>query len=213
MSSTRSQLIYALAGTVWAAALAFGLARLWSYESTPGLSAQLAQEWPADSHLTHTASLPTLVMLIHPRCPCSRATIGELAKLMASCQGRLNAIVLIVQPRGTPDGWEHTGLWDDATAIPGVSVVADRDGAESARFGAVTSGQSFLFAQDGKLLFAGGITESRGHSGDNAGRSAITSLVLEGARPPVLQTPVYGCPLFDSSSSCQKEGSLPCHSK
>ena len=132
---------------------------------------------------------------------------------MTDCKGKLTATVLVLRPGGMPDGWERTGLWDSAAAIPGASVVTDPDGAESRRFGAATSGQTLLFAADGRLQFAGGITESRGHAGDNAGRSAIVSLILNGG--PVaqtIQTPVYGCPLCNDSSNCQK-GTEACLSK
>ena len=52
-------------------------------------------------------------------------------------------------------------------------------------------------------LFAGGITASRGHSGDNAGRSVLVAL-LHGAGPrpggPVARhtSPVFGCPLTNA---------------
>jgi hypothetical protein len=91
--------------------------------------------------------------------------------------------------------------------------MADLEGRESRRFGAATSGQTLLYAADGRLLFNGGITESRGHSGDNAGRSAILSLVLGLTSAPTgqpLSTPVYGCPLFDESAPCPRKGDETC---
>ena len=63
-------------------------------------------------------------------------------------------------------------------------------------FGALASGQTFLFAADGKLLFSGGIVPFRGHAGDNPGRAAILSFVSTGAAK-VQQTSVYGCSLHD----------------
>jgi hypothetical protein len=60
-------------------------------------------------------------------------------------------------------------------------------------------------------MFAGGITESRGHSGDNAGRSAITAMVLGETLPKAAgHTPVYGCPLFDGASGLRKEECQSC---
>jgi hypothetical protein len=178
----------------------------------PATPARAPLAWPADTRLPRHPGLPTLVLSAHPRCPCSRATIGELSKVMTDCQGKLTAIVLVLRPVGAPDGWERTDLWNTAAAIPGVSVRCDVWGAESRRLGAATSGQTLLYAADGRLLFAGGITESRGHSGDNAGRSAVVSLALgkNTVQHPAL-TPVYGCPLFDSSP-CPTEGTLACHS-
>lgn len=193
---------------VWTAIVAFGGASLWRYESAPGAPADPPARWPAATRATRRAGLPSLVLLIHPRCPCTRATLGELAQLMTDCSGKLTATVLVLHPQGTPAGWERTDLWSAAAAIPGVTVLSDRDGAESRRFGAATSGQALLYSADGRLLFSGGITESRGHSGDNAGRSAITALVLAGDRSLVrpASTPVYGCPLFDTkgSAACRR---------
>jgi hypothetical protein len=212
MLTARGRILYAVVGTFWAVAITFGLARLWAYEGTAGVPARPPLAWPVDTRVIRTAGLPTLVLLAHPRCPCSRATIGELAQLMTDCHGTLTVTVLMLRPAGAPAGWERTDLWDAAAAIPGVSVACDPDGAESRRFGAATSGQALLYAADGRLLFAGGITESRGHRGDNAGRSAVTTLVLgkgpTAAAPSV--TPVYGCPLLNDSSSCPIEGNPAC---
>jgi hypothetical protein len=204
--------MYALVGAAWATAVAVGAARLWRYESVSADAAGAAVRWPADTRLVRDAGLPTLVLALHPKCPCSRATVGELAKLMTDCSGKLFATVLVLRPTDQPAGWERTSLWSDAAAIPGVKVIADDNGEESRRFGATTSGQAMLYAPAGRLLFAGGITESRGHSGDNAGRSAITTLVLGDAAPPStpVHTPVYGCSLFDSNSTCRKTGRESC---
>jgi hypothetical protein len=195
------------------AALTVGLSGLWKYESTPGTPACSPLHWPADTHVARALGLPTLVLLAHPRCPCSRATIGELSNLMTECQGRLTATVLVLRPTQVPDGWERTDLWNTAAAIPGVSVVSDTAGDEARRFGAATSGQALLYGIDGRLLFAGGITESRGHSGDNAGRAAVALLVL-GRRQAAHATfgPVFGCPLFEESSLCSTGGGPACRS-
>ncbi len=137
----------------------------------------------------------TLVMIAHPRCPCTRATLGELARLMAKAQGRLKTYVLFIRPEGSPVDWEKTDLWAEASAIPGVTVLVDDQGAEAERFQAATSGQNLLYSPEGKLLFSGGITFSRGHEGDNAGSGTILS-ILNGNEAPQSETPVFGCPLF-----------------
>jgi hypothetical protein len=95
-----------------------------------------------------------------------------------------------------------TDLWDSAGQIPGVAAVADEDGAEAHRFSAATSGQVVLYDSSGRLLFSGGITASRGHSGDNVGRRAIVSLLADGSGVRT-ETPVFGCPIFEDSE-CQK---------
>ena len=88
-------------------------------------------------------------------------------------------------------------------AIPGVKVLIDENGTEAGLFDAHVSGQVLLYDTEGKLVFHGGITESRGQAGDNAGRAAIESIVNQGTSDRD-QTPVFGCPLFDPDSVCRK---------
>ena len=205
-------ILYVAAIIVWGTAVSFAAVKLWRYDAAPGIAADAPPHWPADSHVARTPGLPTLVVLLHPHCPCSRATIGELAKLMTDCRGKLSATVLVVRPDGMSDDWVHSDLWTSAAAIPGVKVAVDDQGIETHRFGTVTSGEALLYSADGTQLFAGGITESRGHSGDNAGSSAIAALVLGDASAPkgAAHTPVYGCPLFDGPGSCRNDGSRAC---
>lgn len=143
-------------------------------------------------------------MMAHPHCPCTRASVGELALLMARTQGRVTSYVLLLKPQGLPKNWEKTDLWNSAASIPGVHVLPDEDGIEAERFHVATSGQTLLYDRDGRLKFSGGITAARGHSGDNAGRSAIVSLLMQGETERT-ETSVFGCPLFDRSSECRTE--------
>ncbi len=182
-----------------------GLGLLWDYENAPGPNAAPPSRWPADSRLHLATDRATLIMLAHPHCPCTRASIGELARLMAQAQGRVTAYVLLLKPAGSSDDWEKTDLWQSAAIIPGVNVIVDDDGVEARCFRAATSGQTVLYDAEGRLLFSGGITGSRGHSGDNAGRSAIVSLLNKGEAERA-ETFVFGCPLFGTDSECR--GSL-----
>lgn len=184
--------------------IGIGLSVLMAYENTPGVSAKPLGLWPAESKIRLAPDRATLVMLVHPHCPCTRASLGELAVLMTQSQGRLSAYVLFLKPEGFTDDWEKTDLWRSAEGIPGVKPIVDYDGVEASRFNATTSGQTFLFAAEGNLLFSGGITITRGHAGDNAGRSAIVSL-LNTRVVEQTETPVFGCPLFDDKSDCRKQ--------
>jgi len=112
---------------------------------------------------------------------------------MARAAGRCTAYVVFVNP-AHHDEWTATDLWNQAAAIPGVRLIRDDGDVETRLFGAETSGQAFLYAADGRLLFRGGITPARGHSGDNSGRSAIQSIVA-GGRADQIETPVFGCHL------------------
>ncbi len=188
---------------LWLLAVSTGLWILWGYENAPGVSANPPRLWPVASRIQRPQDRATLVMLVHPHCPCTRATLNELAEIMAHAQGRLDAFVLFLKPAGMSGDWEKTDLWQSAASIPGVRVMVDGDGTEARLFNSATSGQTILYDQAGHLRFSGGITGSRGHSGDNAGRSAILSLVNASAAQRA-ETFVFGCPLFDKNSECLK---------
>jgi hypothetical protein len=108
--------------------------------------------------------------------------------------------VLFVRPDGTREEWERSDLWITANAIANVDVIADPDGREAERFGARTSGQAYLFAPGGELLFAGGITASRGHEGPSLGRDRIVALVEQGAADGEASD-VFGCALFEDDEA------------
>ena len=187
---------------LWLSATCLGLGLLWGYENAPGLVTAAPPVWPSSSRIQPAPDHPTLVMLAHPHCPCTRASVGELSVIMAHSQGRLTAYVLFLKPEGFADAWEQTELWQSASRIPGVKMMIDGDGREARLFHAATSGQTVLYDSQGRLLFSGGITASRGHSGDNAGRSAIVSL-LNAEVPDRTETLVFGCPLFNPKSDCR----------
>jgi hypothetical protein len=201
----RRNLVILTSITLWLLTVGIGLSVLLVYENTPAVAAKPSASWPADSQIQRAPDRATLVMLVHPHCPCTRASIGELALLMAQSQGRLVAYVLFLKPTGFSDNWEKTDLWQSAAGIPGVKPIIDDDGVEASRFHATTSGQTMLYDTEGRLLFSGGITIARGHAGDNTGRSAIVELVNARIAEQT-ETPVFGCPLFDDNTDCRKPG-------
>ncbi len=183
---------------VWFAVVVGGFAILVRYATTPGASGPSAARWPADALLVMDPERANLVLLAHPRCPCTQATMDELERLLARCPGQVTVHVLFYRPRNGSADWEKTDLWRRARAIPGAGVRADVDGVEAAKFGAFTSGQVMLYGSDGLLLFSGGITNERGHAGESVGTDAILSLLKDG-KAGQTRTPVYGCPLTTPS--------------
>ena len=181
----------------WLLAATSGMAVLWAYGATPGTPAEPPRTWPTTSALVREPGRPTLLVFAHPHCPCTRATVEELDRLLASVDEMPQVQVLFAKPDGTEPAWEHTDLWSRAESIPGVSVARDDGGAEADRFGAATSGQVLLYDVAGNLRFAGGITPSRGHAGDSAGRSTLQEL-LASRHPPQDETPVFGCALHEA---------------
>lgn len=176
----------------WGGIVAAGFAILEAHAARPGRQGEAPADWPAASRVVPVPGRWNLVMLAHPRCPCTRASLAELARLLTRSGDALAAHVVVYHPEGTPASWAATDVARSAATIPGATVVADEGGREAGRFGAATSGQVVLFDPAGRRRFAGGITPSRGHEGDSAGRSAILDLMARGAaeRP---SSPVFGC--------------------
>jgi hypothetical protein len=183
---------------VWLIAISIGMLILARYSTMPGQPASPPAEWPSGAPIQIASPRFTLAVFVHPQCPCSRATLGELQRIIACCRDRVETTVFFYQPPDTSDRWPHTDLWKSAAEIPTVRVLADRDAAAARRFGARTSGQTLLYDRDGRLVFKGGITAYRGHSGDNEGRAAIESFLLGGSSRR-RSTPVFGCALFGVS--------------
>src|SRR5207253_11434658 len=108
---------------------------LLAYESTSGTIGAVPRQWPSTSQIERVTDRPTLIMLAHPRCPCTRASVAELAQMMARMQGKVYAYVLFLKPQPSGAEWEDTELRRSAAAIPGVKVLSDADGVEARRFG------------------------------------------------------------------------------
>ena len=172
---------------------ALGFWKATAYDLTPGLPASPTTQWPTTADLPRNPNTATLVVTVHPSCPCSRATLQELSVLMTHHRDRLTAYVLFERPAGFITPWEQTSLWNNAL-ITGVTRVPDESHLGVQTFGARTSGQVLLYDAAGHLRFSGGITSSRGHMGDNLGLRAIMAFLESGAIP-VPETPVYGCAL------------------
>jgi hypothetical protein len=189
------------ASLFWLVIIVAGLAVFMRYENRPGLAAEAPSDWPTATRIERATDRSTLIVLAHPHCPCTRATLNELARLTAKVGDKLAVIVVFIKPDGVQKGWERSDTWASAAEIPGVKVIVDEQGWESQFFDARTSGQSMLYDKNGKLLFSGGITIGRGSEGDNIGASAIVSLV-NGEASRIHETSVFGCPLFAHDPYC-----------
>jgi hypothetical protein len=189
--------LLAVVTAAWVGAVCGGTFLLWRYKSLAGEPSAAPETWPASTALALSTERHTLVMSLHPKCPCSVASLNELEKLLGRLGERVEAHLLFAVPRGADEGFERTPLFEQARRLGGrVRVHVDPQGAEAKRFGAQTSGDTLLFDPLGRRLFHGGITPSRGHVGENVGSLRIESLVLTGAADHFTSS-VYGCELND----------------
>lgn len=197
--SRRARRWVVVAATVWFAVVAGGFGALAWYAHTPAPPAPVVPTWPAHSQVPRDAARPTVVFFAHPECPCTRASLRMLERIVAKARDRADFVVMLEDSAEHPE-WRRSDLWHQAETIVGVEVRPDPEGVEARRFGATTSGHTVLFGADGARRFSGGITPARGHEGDSLGRAALERLLHAEAQTPTLAQ-VFGCALRDAAKS------------
>ena len=186
-------MLFALGG-LWVVAVATGIAALWQYAYRPGATGSVFPAWPAGfSRSGLAADRCTLLVFLHGECPCSRATVHELKRVIARADRPISVRAYLRDPHDMAG--QPSALWRAASEISGVQLMADPQGAVARTFGAETSGVIFLFDPAGELLFCGGITGARGHEGDNPNAGALLACLRQ--RPESsIRAITYGCSLF-----------------
>lgn len=196
----RAPVIVTLLG--WVLMLGGGFRALDSYESTPGVRmphSQFAQTMTSDG------SKPLLVMCVHPRCRCSRASLEELAELERSAVNSPEIRILLWIPRDAGPEWAAGSVANLAATLPDAAVTLDRGGTLAKRLGATTSGEVFLYDRAGKLRFHGGITPRRGLRGNCGGVEALSACLAGRESRIEAESPTFGCGLFQASCLAEKE--------
>ena len=182
---------------VWLALIAGGIWVSLEYEKTPSKVVKpAALSNPLPEILVDNAKEFRLVVFAHPKCPCTKATLSELARFLTK-NGNVSSQVFFIVPAGLKESWAQTETFAFASHIPEVEVKIDYDGALAKTFGADASGECFLLDRKAKVLFHGGITLARGHEGDNIGLDQLTAIVQRKSDITATNV-VYGCGLFDS---------------
>jgi hypothetical protein len=192
-----------LAACIWAATVGAMYRSVRRFETTPGRAAAALATWPAKSRITPARGRWSLVMLVHPHCGCSRASIQELERIIEMSDPSLQTYMLVYRPADFRSGWEKTETYEAATRVQRAHVVIDTDGAEARLFHGFTSGQTFLYDPQGALRFSGGITSLRGHAGINRGSMDVVNIVSAKARQGT--HPVFGCAIVTTTESEQRQ--------
>ena len=183
--------VHFLALGAWLCCCAAATAWVTIYSHTPN-DAGAAQPKLADGGLIQLdQARPTVVMFVHPRCPCTQASVEGLARLQRKFQDRFALRVVFNVPRGMAPDWHQSTLWDSVGRLPDCERLVDMGGHITNQAGAETSGTVALYEPDGRLVFWGGVTASRGHAGDSPGSDALASYFKD--KPFPVQTDIFGC--------------------
>lgn len=188
---------------VWLLVAVGGFSYLMVYSNTKGPAQASKKIWPDESRIERDIH-PTLVIFVHPFCPCSLASIGELERLMPFINNKVNVNVVFIALKNmegvSSDEWKQTQLWKKTRQIPGVNILRDDNELEAKLFGAETSGHTVFYDQKGRLIFSGGLTPARGHMGDSLGRSAILNWMENSTHPQIVESSIFGCALRSPAS-------------
>ncbi len=180
--------------SLWIGLVLIGHLVLFEYEMTASPLADTRRIFPEKSTIQLAHGRQNIVMFLHPMCPCSLSSVDEFRELMRSGQKDLLGTVVAYMPRDQEAEWSLQPVFSSLKRIRNVSVVYDIDGVQTKLFGATTSGHVLIYDGRGILQFTGGITDSRGHTGDNANYELAKKTIV--ARNPKFTTaPVYGCAL------------------
>lgn len=176
MTPQKKRLLTRTFVAAWLSVVSLGLWGFASRDFAPGAAGTPADTWPAESTLAAAKDGYTLVVALHPECPCSRATLEELDTLLAQTGGRLRAYAVYADYPELPQPVAESRNWQRAERITDLVPVLDRDGSVIRQFSALTSGEVRLYGPEGDLRFHGGITGSRGHAGANPGSARVRHL-------------------------------------
>jgi len=192
----------------WVGLLVIGTTISATYENKPGdpgAPPQVALSKQATGVVNLSKRPSHIIMFVHPRCPCTRASMSELRGLMEKYPD-LKATVFFYRPSAEETDWEKTELWKTAASVKNITAKTDVDGQIAKANRIVTSGQVLLYDDAGHLVFSGGITGARGHVGENMGESMIEALLDEqNDAGKSLTAPVFGCRISkDNSQICNE---------
>ena len=132
-------------------------------------------------------------MFAHPACPCTNASLRNLAELSSTLSPDVETTIIFVTRGLDPALIATAPNVLAARLIPRISLVFD-DGSEVDRFGAKVSGEVFAFNDAGERIYRGGLTSARGHAGDSEGRRQLKRAFGGEARAP-FEAHVFGCRL------------------
>jgi hypothetical protein len=150
------------------------------YECRPGRAARPPARYPEDG------ALPRLLLFLHPRCPCSRATLEELSRI-----GPLPHLEIVLS--------QTMDIAELSNRFPQATFVSDPEGRHRELYQAWTSGQLVGYDAQGNLGFCGGITASRGQRGASLGQANLQAW-LHGQ--PLQESSVFGCSLVNPEETC-----------
>lgn len=166
---------------LWTVLAAGGFLLAGKYEWTPGLQTWVPHRGPARS----------LLIALHPNCPCSLALLRELKPLLATAGRPVPLRALLYTHPSLP---QQSPLLQELQQFPEIEIISDLHGDRARQLGLHTSGHLIAYGTSGEILFSGGITAGR-LSNSPGPAAGILAGILRGRSSIAAKFPVFGCSL------------------
>jgi hypothetical protein len=121
--------------------------------------------------------------------------MSELERLVPELKDRLKVKLIFIQQPTRDIAWVKDGLWERSRRLPGVETLIDQSGREARLFGSTNSGHAYLFDEEGSLIFNGGLTSMRGHTGPSEGQDQLLNW-LRTRKGKGFLSKIFGCGFF-----------------
>lgn len=196
MHQPASRIFLMALSALWCLGVFAGFTWLTTYAATAGKPATPPKQIQL-TPFSQVSSNEQLLVFLHPHCSCSQATLHELDRVLASVAHKPDVHIFFADVR-EHDSIKTSALWQQAQLIDDAKISIDENDLAQ-QLSVHTSGGMLLYNMDGKLLFNGGITASRGHEGDNAGKAQLVN-ALKTSLDTSSQAAVFGCALSSPST-------------
>ncbi len=175
------------------------------HQFTPGESNPAPTKIPSDlaSYFQGEDCPLTVVISVHPDCPCTSASLEQLDRLLTHFPNSSRAIAFfsVEEDAAEDSNYQSNDYWQRIDKMPNAISIMDRGGKLAHEFGAFVSGSVAGYDQSGTLRFQGGITASRGHAGPSLGLDALAEIASGKNLSEVKTTATFGCSLMEESDS------------
>jgi hypothetical protein len=187
----KSRCLQIAAASCWFLALATGGWWVVRYGTTASPSMPVSSFWPASTPLSRNPGRLTILVALHPKCPCTPPTLAAIAELVTRRPGAADIIVLASVPADAESDWTTSANCQAARAITGATVIEDPESRIARLHGMLTSGHIAAYDTKGHLYFSGGLTPARGQAAESASVIALLGAPHHGTD----SAPVFGCRL------------------
>lgn len=145
----------------------------------------------------------TLVVAVHPNCPCTGATLEQLDRFLTRHPQSAQVVALfwVEDEETNPAALETNRYWKRVSKMEAANAAIDPQGKRAAQFGALVSGAVAAYDRSGVLRFQGGLTPSRGHDGPSRGLDILESIARGEPVGDTKTTPSFGCSLAEALES------------